>query len=202
MTPPPSARRWAELARDLEFHQLPELRRQAEGWRTALSGLTALLAVLVVLKGQDNLAQLSTPARYAATALVTTAFALLVTGTLLAVRASHGRPGSEIVLGGQALRRWTEDETVRVTRSIRRAAVSCVAGLVLAASAVGVTWTAAGAPPDHLVRVRTATAEICGELVSADREGMVVRSGQGGGDRKLRTVARRALVTLTPVTSC
>ncbi|MDX2676127.1 hypothetical protein [Streptomyces soliscabiei] len=52
-----SDRRWAQLARELEFHQLPELRRQAEGWRAGLTGLAALVAVLVTLKGRDDLNQ-------------------------------------------------------------------------------------------------------------------------------------------------
>ncbi len=34
---------------------LQQLRRQAEGWRAGLTGLTALLAILVTLKGRDDL---------------------------------------------------------------------------------------------------------------------------------------------------
>ncbi|WP_075736228.1 hypothetical protein [Streptomyces acidiscabies] len=47
-------RRWAELARELEFTQLPELRRQAEGWRAGLTGLTALLAVRAAHGSPDH----------------------------------------------------------------------------------------------------------------------------------------------------
>ncbi|MFF3740777.1 hypothetical protein [Streptomyces sp. NPDC002566] len=65
-----SERRWAQLARELEFTRLPELRRQAEGWRNGLTGLPALLAVLVLLKGRDNLGDLADSARATTTGLL------------------------------------------------------------------------------------------------------------------------------------
>ena len=41
--------RWAEKAQELRFTQLDMVRRQAESWRTGLTGITALLgAVLIV----------------------------------------------------------------------------------------------------------------------------------------------------------
>ncbi|MFD5793409.1 hypothetical protein ACFWIO_07675, partial [Streptomyces diastatochromogenes] len=135
-----SDRRWAELARELEFTRLPELRRQAEGWRTGLTGLTALLAVLVLLKGRDDLAGLPAWARDSATGLLLAAFLLLTTGSLLAVRAAHGAPEREILLGGQALRRWTEQETARVTRALAWASLCCVLGVVLVVGARGGRW--------------------------------------------------------------
>ncbi|MFJ8647969.1 hypothetical protein ACIRNI_17860 [Streptomyces sp. NPDC093546] len=196
-----SDRRWAELARELEFTQLPELRRQAEGWRNGLAGLTALLAVLTVVKGQDQLSGLPAATGRWAAGLAAAAFAALVCGALLAVRAAHGRPGKRIVLSGQNLRRWTAGEVVRVTRSLRWAAVCCVSGLALAAGATGVVWTAAAAPPGHPVRVTTPSAELCGDLVKADRAGVVVRTGRGAA-KALHTVPHTALVSLTPVGGC
>lgn len=194
-------RRWAHLARELEFTQLPELRRQAEGWRGGLTGLTALLAVLTVVKGNDSLANVPDTARYTAIALASGAFCVLVAGTLLAVRAAHGRPGAEIVLGGQSLRRWTGAETARVVRALRRAAVCCVAGLALSAAAVGVVWATTEAPSPHLVRVTTPTADLCGELVKAGPDGIVVRTGRGDV-RKPHTVPLRDLKAVAPVAAC
>jgi hypothetical protein len=175
-----SDRRWAELARELEFTRLPELRRQAEGWRTGLTGLTALLAVLVLLKGRDNLTDLPDTARAIATGLLVTAFVLLTAGSLLAVRAAHGVPEREILLGGQALRRWTEQEAARVTRALAWASLCCVLGVILVAGALVVAWVTTQAPGTHEVTVRTDTGVVCGELVLADRQHVEISSQTSG----------------------
>ncbi|GGX65375.1 hypothetical protein [Streptomyces hiroshimensis] len=194
-------RRWAELARELEFGQLPELRRQAEGWRTGLTGLTALFAVLVVLKGRDNLADLPVAARDAATGMLAAAFVLLAAGALLAVRAASGRPGDTIVLGGQALRDWTRREAVRVARSLVAASVCCVTGVLLVAGAVGVAWSATDAPPEHLVRVSTGAATACGELAESGARGTRIWTG-AGDERTLRFVPAGPGTTVKPVAAC
>ncbi|MFI1824971.1 hypothetical protein ACH41E_00760 [Streptomyces sp. NPDC020412] len=175
-----SERRWAELARDLEFTRLPELRRQAEGWRTSLTGLTALLAVLVLLKGRDNLGDLPAAARTIATGLLIAAFVLLVTGSLLAARAAHGSPERKILLGGQALRRWTEQEVARVTRALAWAYLLCVLGVILVVGALAVAWLTtpeSGAKP---IVVRTDTDVLCGELIRADQHQVEINSKTDG----------------------
>lgn len=193
-----SDRRWAQLARELEFTQLTELRKQAEGWRNGLAGLTALLAVLVLLKGRDDLSKLPSAARHTATALLAAAFVLLVVGSVLAVRAAHGRPGSRVLLAGQALRRWTEAETVRVTGALRQASVCCVAGLVLVCGAVVVAWTTTESPPDHVVRVVTTSGERCGEFLGAGPDGVVLRT-----DSEKRVVLSvRTVLSVVPVEAC
>ena len=193
-------RRWAEMARELEFQQLPELRRQAEGWRTGLTGLTALVAVLAVLKGRDSLAELPDGTRALAMGLVLGAFALLVAGSLVAVRASHGLPGEEIYYEGQELRRWTERECVRVGRAVRAAAVLCLAGLVLVTAAVAVSWAATpekrSGKRAGLVRIDHRGAAVCGRLVSVTAKRAVVRADGG----TLRTV--RGAFEVTPVGRC
>ncbi|MFF9522401.1 hypothetical protein ACF1DV_10565 [Streptomyces achromogenes] len=193
-----SDRRWAQLARELEFSQLTELRRQAEGWRNGLAGLTALLAVLVTLKGRDDLSRLPSAARHTATALLGGAFVLLVVGSVRAVRAAHGRPGGRVLLAGQALRRWTETETIRVTGALRQASVCCVAGILLACAAVTVAWVTTGSPPDHLVRVVTTSGEQCGEFLGSGPDGVVLHS-EGG--RRVSLPAR-TVASVSPVASC
>ncbi|MCX3062504.1 hypothetical protein [Streptomyces beihaiensis] len=197
-----SQRRWSLLAREQEFQQLPELRHRAEGWRNGLAGLAALLAVLVTLKGRDDLGQLPDRARYFASGLLGAAFALLVVGSLLSVRAAHGRPGEQVLLAGQALRRWTEGEVVRVTRALRWASVCCVAGIVLAASAVTVAWFTTGSAAAPQVRVTTTTGERCGEFLGAGIGGVRLRvTGSDGAQRQV-TLRNTDVVALTPVDSC
>ncbi|MFG2647575.1 hypothetical protein [Streptomyces sp. NPDC048436] len=196
-----SDRRWAVLARELEFTQLTELRRQAEGWRTGLTGLTALLAILAVLKGRDDLTQLPEAARYWATTLIAAAFLLLVAGSVLAVRAAHGRPGDRIQQAGQALREWTEQEVVRVTQSLRYASLCCLSGVLLVAVAVGISWTTTASPDDHLVQVGTTTGGLCGKFVRAGGGGVVVRVDDGDGARNV-TLPVQTVDSVTPVNTC
>jgi hypothetical protein len=44
-------KRWAQKAQELKFTQLDSARRQAEGWRTGLGGLTTLLSAALIIKG-------------------------------------------------------------------------------------------------------------------------------------------------------
>ncbi|RPE45288.1 hypothetical protein EDD90_8553 [Streptomyces sp. Ag109_O5-1] len=193
-----SERRWAQLAREMEFSELSELREQAEGWRNGLTGLTALLAVLVTLKGRDDLSQLPSAARNTAAALLGTAFLCLTVGSVLALRAAHGRPGSRVLLTGQVLRRWTEQETIRVTGALRQASVCCVAGIVLVCGAVAVAWTTTESPSGHLVRVVTTTGERCGEFLGAGSGGLVLRTEDG----RRSVLSERAVVSVVPVDAC
>ncbi|MFJ8503816.1 hypothetical protein [Streptomyces avermitilis] len=193
-----SDRRWAELAREVEFTRLPELRRQAEGWRTGLTGLTALLAVLVLLKGRDSLADLPDAARATATGLLVTAFALLTVGSLLSVRAAHGAPEREILLGGQALRQWTEQEVARVTRALAWASLCCVLGVILVVGALIVAWTTTQDVDTHPVVVRTSTGVVCGQLILADQGHVEISSETGG---KV-TLPWTDVLSVIPDTSC
>ncbi|MFF4038016.1 hypothetical protein [Streptomyces sp. NPDC001816] len=194
-----SDRRWAELARELEFTRLPELRRQAEGWRTGLTGLTALLAVLVLLKGRDDLTGLPAWARGTATGLLVAAFVLLTTGSLLAVRAAHGTPEREILLGGQALRRWTEQEVARVTRALAWASLCCVLGVILVVGALVVAWgTTTSDSATHRVRVRTNTGVVCGELILVDPQQVAIRTETAG---KI-SLPRATVQSVQPAKAC
>lgn len=196
-----SDRRWAQLARELEFTQLSQLRRQAEGWRTGLTGLTGLLAVLTVVKGPDSFTGAARAAGVTAAVMVSVAYVLLLTGMLLAARAAHGRPGEDILLGGQALRRWTEAEVVRITRSLRWAAVCCVGGVALAAGALVLLWGASDPPARHLVRVTTDSAEVCGELLRAGPDEISVSTGKGPVKAR-HALPVNKLVAVVPVRSC
>ncbi|MFD9906867.1 hypothetical protein [Streptomyces sp. NPDC059063] len=197
-----SDRRWAELARELEFTQLDELRARAEGWRNGLGGLTALLAVLVVLKGRDDLNGLPAWARHTATGLVAASFLLLLTGSVLAVLAAHGRPRERILLAGQSLRRWSEREAARILRLLPVALVCCLLGVVCGGAGIGIALALTEAPQDRLVRVTTTTGERCGEFLGSGRDGVALREGDGGGGGKRVTLPARSVVSVTPVGGC
>lgn len=125
-------------------------------------------------------------------------FVLLLIGSLPAVRAAHGTPGSEIPLAGQALRRWTEQEVSRLRRALGRAAVCCVLGLVLVVGALALAWVTTEAGPTHLVGLRTDTGVVCGELVGVDRRNVTVRAEAGN----VVTAPQSTVVSVRPASSC
>ncbi|XKK39785.1 hypothetical protein HFP72_02645 [Nocardiopsis sp. ARC36] len=193
-------RRWTERARELEFTRLPELRQQAEGWRNALTALTALPAVLMLLKGQDKLAELPGWARYGSMALLLLAFLLLSAAMLLAARAAYGAPGQKILVGGQSLRRWTEDEVARVARKVRWAFVLCLTGMSTVMVAVTLSWVGTTEAPTDLVSVKADDNELCGRLVLLNTEQVVVGTGRDHDVRE--AVPLPKVITLEPVTTC
>ncbi|MFI6231849.1 hypothetical protein ACIBCR_31590 [Micromonospora echinospora] len=170
-------KRWTQLAQETQFHQLESVRKQAEGWRTGLAGLTALLAAVLVVKGRSDVSGLAPTARYLVVALLAVAFALLVTASLLALRAASGWPDDRIYLTGEALRAWHASESARIRARIRDAARLMVFGLLILAVAVGVTWLGPAEKKDApLVSVETAAGTVCGELTGA-RDGHLVLGG-------------------------
>ncbi|MEU5339750.1 MULTISPECIES: hypothetical protein [unclassified Streptomyces] len=194
-------RRWAELARELEFSQLDQLRRQAEGWRNGLIGLTALVAVLAVLKGRDDLSRLPSPWQTVATSLLGAAFLLLVAGSLTAVRASFGKPGEVLHLGGQSLRKWTLTEIRRVRRALYLSTVAFACGMALVAGALGVSWTHTEEPAADLVKVSTSAGEFCGRLVSYVPSGVTLLPASGDTTKPL-VIRAPDVRKITPATAC
>ncbi|MFR0356061.1 hypothetical protein [Streptomyces sediminimaris] len=194
-------RRWAELARELQFQQLDLLRKQAEGWRNGLLGLTALVTVVTVLKGRDDLSQLPSSWRLLATSSLGGAFLLLVAGSLLAVRASFGRPGEQLLLGGSSLRRWTRTEIIRVRRALHLSAVAFTGGVLLVAAALGIAWAHTEDPAADLVRVSTAAGTYCGELVSYVPAAVTLMRTSGDVDRRF-VIPGSEITKIAPASTC
>jgi hypothetical protein len=198
---PAEEHRWEETSRQMQFTQLERLRTQAEGWRNGLTGLTGLVVVVTVLKGRDDLANLPPDDRTLAVSLVGGSLLSLILGTLLAVRASFGAPGSSILLGGRALREWTSREVTRVRWSLWSSAVAFVAGVGLLAGALGVAWTSTEDPPGNLVKVVTSDVTVCGELASYRPPTLTVL--RTSGDRETPVVIRVGDVKeMSPAKSC
>lgn len=191
-------KRWAQKAQELKFTQLDSARKQAEGWRTGLGGLTALLSAVLVLKGRDNITTLAAEARWAVVVLLGVALAMLVTATLLAVRAASGRPGQEHLRTGERLQRWTRQEVRRIAQAIRRAAWLATLAITCVAAAVGTTWLAPTAKPDPtLVEVRHQAGRVCGELTGADSRSLTLKT-TGRTD----AIVLATVVSVRPVDKC
>lgn len=192
-------KRWAQLASELKFSQLDTARKQAEVWRAGLAALTALLTTVFVLKGRDNVSDLTGPYQAIVVGLLGLALALLLIATLWVSRALAGPAGEEILLTGERVEQWTREEVRRISVALRWAPVSAATGVVTVAVAIGVTWLApaqgAAAP---LVQVTQSTGQqSCGQLIGVSNRQMILRPARGPVIIPLTTVT-----AITPVTAC
>lgn len=160
-------KQWQRLADDLEFEQLANARKLAEGWRTGLASITALLAAVTIIKGPDSITQLSVWARYVVVGLLLIAFILLIAGSLTATRAASGNPGEEIFLDGEALRGWTFTEARSIQHAIMRAARLMLIGLGALALGIGLSWLGQrDSSAESLITVQVGAIRTCGTLLA------------------------------------
>lgn len=192
-------KRWAQLASELKFSQLDTARKQAEVWRAGLAALTALLTAVFVLKGRDNVSDLTEPYQAIVVGLLGLALALLLIATLWVSRALAGPAGEEILLTGERVEQWTKEEVRRISVALRWAPVSAATGVVAVAVAIGVTWlTPAQAAAAPLVQVAQSTGqESCGQLIGVSDRQLILRPASGPVIIPLTTVT-----AITPVTAC
>ena len=156
---------WAQRAQQLRFTQLDVARRQAETWRTGLTGVTALLGAVLIVKGRTDIADLAPPYPAILLALFGIALAAFVIATLQAIRAASRTPGDECLLTGEDLERWTEAEVHQIQRAIRTARLLTIAGVCSLAAGAGTTWLApARSPALPTVRVQSSQGQYCGRL--------------------------------------
>ncbi|POM27617.1 hypothetical protein BTM25_20330 [Actinomadura rubteroloni] len=188
-------KRWAQRAQALKFTQLDGARKQAEAWRTGLGGLTALLGAVLIVKGRDNVTALTPGFRWFVVVLIGVALVLLVTATLLAMRAAAGSPGADILLSGESLQAWTADEVKRASRAIRSAAWLTTAAVACLAVGIGATWLGPLEKPEKsLMEVLYAGGRACGEIGGADKGQLIVREARRPVVVPLATVQRMRAV--------
>ncbi|MDQ1034755.1 hypothetical protein QFZ75_001171 [Streptomyces sp. V3I8] len=190
-------KRWAQYAQKLRLEQLPTARKQAEVWRTGLTGMTTLLGIVLVVKGHETIGDLASWTRVTVAVLLVMTFGGLLTATVLAVRAAAGTPGAEILLTGEGLREWTRHEVKIVARRIWCAALLTFVALSLLVAALGFTWFGPVSHPEKpTVRVVTRGDSMCGELVGT-ADGNVVVKGES-----LKETPISRIVSIEPVKSC
>ncbi|MFG2565028.1 hypothetical protein ACGFR6_06250 [Streptomyces sp. NPDC048567] len=196
--------RWQDLAEELPFQQLDIVRKQADGWRNGLAGLTGLLTAVLVLKGRETFNGLPSWAVALASGLIAAGFLLLLVGTLCAVRASHGRRSKDILTNGADMKDWTEQETKHSQRALSWATGCFVAGVLLVASSIGTAWTAYRSPdatPGPSVRVTTQTGTVCGRL-AASGAGSLLITTDAAQERRTRSIPLPAVLSVVPVAAC
>jgi hypothetical protein len=192
-------KRWAVLAQDLKFSQLDIVRKQADTWRTGLATLTTLLTGVLVVKGRDDVSELTLPFQLLVSALLALALVLLLWATMWVSRALAGPPGEEIMLTGEGLEQWTYDEVGKVSNALHWVPLLAAASVLIVASAVALTWFA---PAQHartpsFVSVTGPSGQSCGELIGASDHEMVIRT-----TTSTTLIPLSNIVTIVPVVAC
>ncbi|MFI5910587.1 hypothetical protein [Dactylosporangium sp. NPDC051541] len=193
---------WGQKAQLLKFNQLEAARRQAESWRTGLTGITVLLSAVLVVKGRDNVSTLAPPYPLLVLLCFLAALAALVVATLAALRAASGVPGDECLLTAEDLEAWSKAETTDVYRWITVARRLTVGGLWLIATGAAVAWLApANLADPPLVRVDSPTGPICGRMTQLG-DGIVRIEVTRGQSRTIHVLPLDSAVTLDVVAAC
>ncbi|WP_055566495.1 hypothetical protein [Streptomyces atriruber] len=214
-------KRFAQLGQQLQVDQLAAVRRQAEGWRNGLAGLIGLVGAVFVLKGRESVAGMPELWRWTTAGLLVTAFVLLLSGALKAVRAAHGQLGQQAWLSGDRLFAAILDEVEETQDALASARRRSVVGLCAIVTALAVSWVVpvgteegkgegkreeGGASSVSRVLVTTAGGgTVCGELVVSDARGVAVRA-PGTKDRAgkpvRRTIPADEVRSLVPARRC
>ncbi|MFF7341306.1 hypothetical protein ACFZAT_28820 [Streptomyces sp. NPDC008163] len=179
------------------------VRKQADGWRNGLAGLTGLLTAVLVLKGRETFTSLPSWAVALASGLIAAGFLLLLVGTLCAVRASHGRRSKDILTNGADMKDWTEQETKNSQRALSWATGCFVAGVLLVASSIGTAWTTYRDPdstPGPSVRVTMKDGTVCGPLAASGAGALLIATDEA--HERTRTIPMTAVLSVVPVAAC
>jgi hypothetical protein len=193
------SKRWAQLASELKFSQLDTARKQAEVWRAGLAALTALLTAIFVLKGRDNVSDLTEPYQAIVVGLLGLALLLLLLATMWVSRALAGPAGQQILLTGEGVEKWTTGEVRKISIALRWAPVMAAVGVIAVAAAIGITWLApAQGTTSPLVQVTESTGhQVCGQLIGVSNHELIVDPASGPTLIPLSVAA-----AVTPVAAC
>lgn len=159
---------WSTQAQEQERSTVKDQRAIAEKWATGLAGLTSLIALAAVVKGPEAFSELSPVGQIFVICTAGLGFALLLLGSLAAMRAAYGSGSEQPVTGGLGLWVWTHRETGQIGIHLRRAKVLFFLGIVLIALANGGTWLAT---PDSPKPVNFIIEKTNGELTCGQVDG-------------------------------
>lgn len=167
-------KRWAQRAHELQFSQLAAIQARAEQWRNGLVSLTALFAVVTIVKGPDTASKLSREVLHDVVSISSWAFSLLVVGALLTMFAAYGVPGRRQLLTGEALEQWERAQAGRARLAMLGGAIFSVTGLLLVGIATRDVILDSGRN-SPLVEVHLPGNETtCGRLIGSSNESLTI----------------------------
>jgi hypothetical protein len=139
----------SELLGKHEAGRLEFVHRRAEKWTAGLTALTALISVTLIGRAPESIRQIDQNWRIGVGVLLILALASLAIATYCAYRSAYGELGRLNEVASQPVSGLAErlisarhQATIDAQRHIRQAAIATVAGVVLIALAIGVTWYA------------------------------------------------------------
>jgi uncharacterized integral membrane protein len=194
----PTDLRWAERADELEFETLDRMRRAGERWAATLGAILGLAGSVFIVKGRDDVAQLSPAWQAVVGGLLLAALLVAVLATLLAARAAQGTPRKIAWPTGGKLRAWERSEALLAQRCLRASRALALAAVVLVASAVGVTWFGSGeeeADGRTLLVLRSRGEPLCGTLLAQTADGIRL-TRDGALPARLRAADIRAVLSV------
>ena len=197
---------WTKRAVDEGNESVASQRAVADKWAKGLTGLTSLLALAAVVKGQESFSKVSTTGQRWLLALAGAGFLLLLAGSLFSMRAAYGSAREGRLRSAYDLWRWNRKEDRRIGIALRRARGSFVGGLALIAMATGVTWLADKEVPNPASFV---ISKNDGELVCGSIDGTRFKRGihfvtvtAADGEAQTEPVAAKDVKSVTAVPAC
>ncbi|HEX3426790.1 MAG TPA: hypothetical protein VHT30_11700 [Acidimicrobiales bacterium] len=148
----------AEQLERNDTRRLDLVRARAEKWIGGIAALGGLVTTVLVVKGRDTVADLTTPWRATTAAPLAAALLLLALATYRAYQAAYGDPGTLAQINPIPLtglhHRLTDARRATATTALAHLAAAikaALAAIALIALAVGVTWFA----PTHTPTQKT-----------------------------------------------
>lgn len=193
---------WALRAQQLPLEQLASVRARAEQWRNGLTGLTALLAAVTIVKGPSTTEKLPAAVRDAVVDQLTWAFIALLAGSLAAMIAAFGWPASEMLVTGETLASWEAREARRARLTLKLAALCLVIGVALTGWATRNVMLSPEEAAAILAVEQSDGTIVCGAFGAGNRDSLEIESTDALGDKATATVDYADITRIREVAEC
>jgi hypothetical protein len=194
----PNDRKWAAKARELEFDALTRVKSAAEKWATTIASLTGVFGIITLIKGPEDITELTMGARVVVGVLLFIAVLCAAGSIYLAALAAQGVP-NKIWLDASSVRKAFQDAADKAADRLSCSRKLVVPAVILLAIAIGLTWfgprPAAPIPAVNVLVVQRSGAVSCGELKS-DEQGHLALKAKG------ELLGLNEIVSLSTIAKC
>jgi hypothetical protein len=203
VTDPPSEeeRLWQNKAEEARLSELETVRTAAAGWGSTIAAVTGAIGVVALVKGPDQINDLTHGWKILAAVLVGLAVLTVLRGILLAAIAAQGSPRS-FGYAPREFRSRYRAETLLAARALQVSRALVVLATLFGAAAIGVVWfgdTADKAGPTRAFAVTADGTPLCGTL-NVSKPGIVTVTPDGA--KKAIPISPKALRALVPTGEC
>ena len=166
----PDIQRWEKRLVDLETEELSKVRAAAEKWAATLGTLLGLAGTVLIVRGADEIGDLSDGTKLAIGLLLLLAFAAAVTATILTAYAAQGTPKDLAWPTAATLREWEHEQAKKAKGLLFHSRWITLVAVLAIAVAVAVAWLGKAAESSGSTVLFTPAAgnPLCGSLVNTD----------------------------------